>query len=162
MVQTPKHDDCSSRNFGLSSRTLGAFTALQGPAASPCPALAPGDVSHPVHSAFPGKELCVPTLLGNFTASPRAAGTGYGFVSIQHSQAWPCSLAEVCPLRKGHSDLQEVTNLARIRWGPCTRAQTLPHLPWVTQSGSRAGLGKPPERGGAGGSSCCSRRICSA
>lgn len=33
--------------------------------------------------------------------------------------------AEVCPLRKD-SDLQEVTNLARIRWGPCTRAQHFP------------------------------------
>lgn len=59
-------------------------------------------------------------------------------------QAWPCSLAEVCPLRKGHSDLQEVTNLARIRWGPCTRAQALPHLPWVTQSGSESRRGGNP------------------
>ncbi|XP_038008657.1 uncharacterized protein LOC119707556 isoform X2 [Motacilla alba alba] len=60
------------------------------------------------------------------------------------SQAWHCSLAEVCPLRKGHSDLQEVTNLARIRWGPCTRAQALPHLPWVTQSGSESRRGETP------------------
>lgn len=138
MVQTPEDDGCSSRHFAISRRTLGA---LQGPAASPCPALAPGDVSHPV---LPGKELCVPTLLENFTASPRAAGTGYGFVSIQHSQAWHCSLAEVCPVHKGHSDLQEVTNLARIRWGPCTRAQALPHLPWVTQSGSESWRGETP------------------
>lgn len=65
-------------------------------------------------------------------------------MSIQHGQAWPCSLAEVCPLRKGHSDLQEVTNLTRIRWGPCTRAQALPHLPWVTQSGSESRCGETP------------------
>lgn len=65
-------------------------------------------------------------------------------MSIQPGQARPCSLAEVCPLRKGHSDLQEVTNLARIRWGPCTRAQALPHLPWVTQSGSESRRGETP------------------
>lgn len=81
---------------------------------------------------------------GKLHSFRRAAGTGYGFVSIQHGQAWPCSLAEVCPLRKGHSDLQEVTNLARIRWGPCTRAQALPHLPWVTQSGSESRPGETP------------------
>lgn len=89
-------------------------------------------------------------LLENFTTSPRAAGTGYGFVPIQQSQAELGSVLQLrlrfVPCVRGTElrDLQEVTNLARIRWGPCTRARALPHLPRVTQSGSESRRGETP------------------
>lgn len=140
-MQTPEDGGCSSRNSGLSSRTLGA---LQGPTASPC---------------LPWRQGMFPTRftqhsLENSCVYPHSWKTSQlppglqaqDMVLCPSSQArpGPDSLAEVCPLRKGHSDLQEVTNLARIRWGPCTRAQALPHLPWVTQSGSESRRGETP------------------
>lgn len=144
MGQTPEDDGCFSRHFSSSSRILGALAAPEGLSASPCTR---GCVSH---TAFPGKELHVSMLLENVTTSPRAAGTGSGFVSIQHSQAEPGSVLQLqprfvpCVRDTELRDLQEVANLARIRWGPCTRARALPHLSRVTQSGSESWHGETP------------------
>lgn len=59
MVQTPEDDGCSSRHFASSSRTLGALAALQGPSASSCPALAPGDVFPTQSTQHSLEKICV-------------------------------------------------------------------------------------------------------
>lgn len=129
-------------DFALSSRTLGALRAPLPPPALPWHR----GCFPPSSPSIPWKRaVCIhaPGKLHNFPQ-----GCMYRIIFCVHPaqpglapqlrlRFVPCVRTELC-------DLQEVTNLARIRWGPCTRAQALPHLLWVTQSGSESWHGETP------------------